>query len=176
MPQIFGGMYFPIPFSWGRFILSSYLLRASPIFKDLQRKCVFKEVGWQSFTLCSIPSGANQPGVWSLWHLPGSLLPLRTEPPSEIIVSAAHLWGLIFILFLFLFLPNREISSASWVKFSTSILAMTSESPGSSDQKWSRFPQTKWSLVTFHPMLHQIYPVTLLPDSLYLFMTDLTDV
>lgn len=84
-------------------------------------------MGWQSFPPCRIPCGANQPGVWSPWHLPGSLLPLQAS--LERIGSLTHLWGFVFIPFWFFF-PNREIPSASWVKFITRILATVPRSPG----------------------------------------------
>lgn len=43
--------------------------------KGPQRRYFFKEMRWQSLALGRILSGANQPGVWSPWCLPNSLLP-----------------------------------------------------------------------------------------------------
>lgn len=145
------------------------LLRACPIFKGLRRRGFFKEMGWQSFVLCSIPSGANQLGVWSPWCLPGSLLPRRTELLSEIIVNPVHHRGFLFVFCFDIFFQQRNC-------FCSQNKAEHWDTGGDSQKSWwlraleQYFPsflfslaaQHQWPIfthmevtVTFHYTLHQ---------------------
>lgn len=98
----------PTPDSRKLDAVSSPTAESLSIFKSPQRRHCFKEMRWQSLALCRILSGANQPGVWSPWRLPNSLLPRRTEPLAELIVSLVLLQRFVLILFWFPFCQLRN--------------------------------------------------------------------
>lgn len=108
------GHRLPTPYSRKANAVSSPTAESLSIFKGPQRRNCFKEMRWQSFALCRILSGANQPGVWSPWRLPNSLLPRRTEPLAELIVSLVLLKRFVLILFWFLFCQLRNSFCLHW--------------------------------------------------------------